>query len=109
MLDDVSGENVCIRDSAGAEINSNDPAAILDFLLTPYPGALKAAWDLDAFLAPVLKLLGFEVCREIDRTHKATCGPEAPRVEYEIYYIPDKMLSITKSPGRNPPKLKATY
>jgi hypothetical protein len=107
-LDDVSGENVCIRDSAGAEINSNDPAAILDFLLTPYPGTLKAVWDLDVFFAPVLKLLGFEVCRKIDRTHKATCGPEGS-VEYEIYYIPDKMLSITKSPGRNLPKLKATY
>ena len=50
-LNDVSGENVGIRDSAGAEINSNDPAAMMDLLLTPYPGTLKAAWDLDYFLA----------------------------------------------------------
>ena len=107
-LEDVSGENVSIRDSAGAETNSADPCAILDFLLTPYPGTLKAAWDLDAFFAPVLRLLGFEVCREIDRTHEATCGPEGS-VVYTIYYIPDKLMTITKSLGRNLPKLRATY
>ena len=78
------------------------------FLLTPYPGTLKAAWDLYAFFAPVLRLLGFEVCREIDRTHEATCGPEGS-VVYTIYYIPDKLMTITKSLGRNLPKLRATY
>ena len=108
-LDDASEENITIRDSAGAEINSADPISILDFLLTPYPLTMKAVWDLDAFFAPVLRLLGLEVCREIERTHEATFGQDDSGVTYKVFYIQDKKLSIEKTTGRNLPKLRATY
>jgi hypothetical protein len=108
-LDDASEENITIRDSAGAEINSADPISILDFLLTPYPCTMKAVWDLDAFFAPVLRLLGLEVCREIERTHEATFGQDDSGVTYKVFYIQDKKLSIEKTTGRNLPKLRATY
>ena len=108
-LDDASRKDVTIRDSAGAEISSSDPVAILDFLLKPYPDILKAVWDLDAFIAPVLRLLGLDICREIAKTHEATFGYDDSRETYSIYYIANKMLTIKKTSGSNKARLGATY
>ena len=71
MLDDPAGKDITIRDSAGTEITSADPVAILDFLLRPYPD-MKVVWDVDAFIAPILRLLGLAICRRIVEQHEVT-------------------------------------
>ena len=109
ILDDPPGKDINIRDAAGAEITSADPVAILDFLLRPYPDTLKAVWDIDAFIAPVLRLLGLAICREIARTHEATFGDDGSGEVYSIFYITGKLMTIKKAPVGNQARLRATF
>jgi len=51
--------------------------------------ALNTCWDLDAEIAPLLKLLGEEKCKKLAETNKCFSRP------FTVFYIPSKLLSIS--------------
>jgi hypothetical protein len=103
-----SGKEILIKDSAGLERGGADVIAMLDFLLEPYPDTLKTAWNLDDFAAPILRLLNLDICRKIARTNEATFGVDGSELTYSLYYLPGKLLTVTKIPGDNLTRQKAT-
>jgi hypothetical protein len=103
-----SGKEILIKDSAGLERGGADVPAILDFLLEPYPETLKTVWNLDDFTSPILRLLNLDICRKIARTNEATFGVDGSELTYSLYYLPDKLLTITKIPGDNLTRQRAT-
>ncbi len=82
---------ITLADSTGATNTSSDIEMLLDFLLTADKDTLKAAWDLDQFCAPLLRLMGKDVCRELlGDNHRAQFG------SYRVFYIPDRVLGLHK-------------
>ena len=102
-------QGIRVRDSDGSEVKSADIAELLDFLVRPYSEVLMVVWDLDAFVAPLLKLMGEEFCRKLlEPAHKIVFGVDGTPVTYSIYYLQDKKMAITKNPGDKAPRLFAT-
>lgn len=84
-----SKETVAINCSDGHSIDSADLADLLYFLY--YSGDkdyLNICWDLDSTVAPLLRLLGKELCLKLHNTNKCFYRP------YSIFYIPSKLFSI---------------
>jgi|GEM_PF-1586282 len=91
---------VVIRNSTGQSVGSNNYAELLDFLLQPMPDTIKCFWGLDVGIAPVLRLLNRKICRGLaGPTHKVTFGDVDSDVAYELFYLPNKLLSIKKGFG----------
>lgn len=63
----LSDGRVLVENSQGDSVTSRSGQELLDFIAKNYTPALnrKMTWNLDAFLAPILKLLGLEVCKEL--------------------------------------------
>jgi hypothetical protein len=68
---------------------TDDFNELLAFLLEPYEKSLRICWELDATVAPILKLLGAERCGRLHRTHKCRLSPNE-----SIFYVPGKVFSI---------------
>ncbi len=67
----------------------------LEILTLPYEEqVLRICWNLDATIAPLLRLLGKELCKKLHRTNKSFCRP------YSIFYISDKLFSIKRIPSK---------
>lgn len=86
---EVVGNEVLIRDSEGESVQSDNHLALLEFLNEPYSDretfAIKVMWDLDTTLAPVLRKLGVNACREL----------ASPTHTYKsLFYIPSKVFAI---------------
>lgn len=88
---------VALSDSELNTITSNNSADLLGFLSESYSDSkreipyyeLKVAFDLDVFVAPILKSLGISVCKKL----------ASPSHTYEfdggsIFYIPSKIFSL---------------
>lgn len=60
-------DQILIRNSQGEWVLSRSPKELLDFLAKNYTDALnrKMCWDLDAFIAPILRLLNTVVSKEL--------------------------------------------
>ncbi len=58
---------ILIENSQGDRIHSNNPKDLLDFLAKNYTDALnrKMCWNIDTLIAPILKLLGMDICKEL--------------------------------------------
>lgn len=85
----VIGHDIRIQDSEGNSVQSSDANELLQFLNEPFNDkstfAIKVAWNLDEFIAPLLRKLGIAACRELaSPSHKH--GP--------LFYIPSKVLAI---------------
>lgn len=92
----LSGE-VFITDSEGDSIHSTSIIKLLNFINEPYADKsesiyeIKVTWDLNQFVAPILKLLGKKACREL----AANYSYKGLSSEYEeIAYIPDKLFLV---------------
>jgi len=90
----VKNNKVLITDSFGQKIYSNDIEELLCFLLESLDERddrmhLKATWNLDQFVAPLLKLIGQSACKKLaSSNHKVQIG------NFTLFYIPKKLFSI---------------
>lgn len=89
-----SNSEVLIQESTEEHCRSNQVTTLFDFLLEPYENSIKVAWELDTFVAPIIKLLGILKCQRLHRTHKCYAPP------YNVFYIPSKVFSITHIPTK---------
>ena len=87
----VNHDPVTIIASNGDKVTSNDPAAILQYL-SLFSGSTNAVWDIDAFFAPVFRLLGPELCQKLARDRKAFLRP------HSMFYIPEKVFTTRMIP-----------
>jgi len=91
---EVKNNKVLITDSFGQKIHSNNIEELLCFLLESLDEKdnrthLKAAWNLDQFVAPLLKLIGQNNCKKLaSNNHKVKLG------DFTLFYIPKKLFSI---------------
>ncbi len=90
----VEDGKVLITDSFGQKIYSNHLGDLLCFLLESLDEKddkmhLKATWNLDQFVAPILKLVGQSSCKKLaSSNHKVKIG------SFTLFYIPKKLFSI---------------
>ena len=56
-----------ISNSQGDVVTSQEPKELLDFLAKNYTDAInrKMCWNLDTFIAPLLRILGIEICKKL--------------------------------------------
>jgi len=86
----VNNGKVQLLESTGeATKPTDDFNELLSFLLEPYERTIRIAWELDATVAPILKLLGEERCGRLHRTHKCRLSPTE-----SIFYVPGKVFSV---------------
>ena len=102
------GKETVIKNSLGLEPGGSDVTDTLDFLLEPYPDSLKVVWNLDDFAAAILRLLNLAICRKIAATNEATFTVDGSQLSYSVYYLRDKLLTITKIPRNNLTRQRAT-
>lgn len=88
---------VQILESTGATITSNDKEKILGFLCEPYDDPIKVCWELDVFIAPILKLLNSQALTDLAKTKRCHLPP------FSLFYVPGKVFSVEHIPS----KLKA--
>jgi len=93
----LTGNGVILIESSGDSVpvaNLND---VFSFMLEPqapdywqpqHDRCIRVAWELDAMVAPILKLLGPERCSRLLRTHKCNIYPS------RLFYIPSKIFSV---------------
>jgi len=86
----TNNSKVQLLESTGeVTIPTVDYNVLLSFLLEPYEKSIRVAWDLDATVAPLLKLLGKERCGRLHRTHKCRLSSTE-----SIFYVPGKVFSV---------------
>ena len=86
----VNNSKVQLLESTGeATIFTDDFFLLLGTLLEPYEQTIRITWELDATVAPILKLLGKERCGRLHRTHKCRLSPTEG-----IFYVPGKVFSV---------------
>jgi hypothetical protein len=98
----TDGNSVTLSNSRGDNISSTKVAELLSFLLeeTDYGDGrpagyhLKAVWDLDGFVAPIIRLMGQEVCKALAKDKRARISEHTT-----ILYIPKKIFMIMYEPG----------
>lgn len=71
---EVDGK-ILLSNSENDHICTASPKDLLEFLARNYSDGLnrKMTWNLDAFIAPILKLLGLEVCKELVKEPDCEC------------------------------------
>ena len=80
-----------ICDSEGLSMPLKDIFGVFNLLLEEYDDSmLKVCWDLDATLAPLLKLLGENNCRTLYTTKKLNLPPVS------LFYIPGKVFCVNR-------------
>jgi len=86
---ELAGSELLITDSRGVRLIGNDPTILLQALALPEEEpTLLVMWDLDATIAPLLRLLGRERCEKLAKTNKCFYRP------CSLFYIPKKIFSI---------------
>jgi hypothetical protein len=72
----------------GVTIAGNDPRLLLQCFIRDHQPTLNIVWDLDASVAPLLKLLGEDRCSKLYRTGKCYLSP------FSLFYITGKVFSV---------------
>lgn len=94
----VNNNKVLLSESTGQYEHSNELDKLLSFLLEPqgnddwqpqHDRCIRVTWELDATVAPLLKLLGERHCTKLHDTHKCYLGRHT-----EVFYIRGKVFSI---------------
>ena len=97
----VNDSTMLLSESTGEYKHSNDIVDLFSFLLEPqgnddwqpqHDRCIRVSWELDATVAPLLKLLGERRCIKLHDTHKCYCAP------FNCFYVPGKIFSITHIP-----------
>lgn len=83
---------VVICDSTGSLIHSSSPLDLLDHLRYRQRDTLRVFWDLDAAVAPVLRLLPQTVLESLARF-----DPDTQFGEHQLYYLPDRMFRVGRT------------
>jgi len=95
---------VLLEESTGDYKLSNDLDVLFSFILErqgnsdwqpQFDRCIRVCWDLDATVAPVLKLLGEKKCIRVSQTHKCYLAP------FNVFYIPGKIFSVTHIPSKD--------
>ena len=82
-------DQIRVENSLGLNVISDSLELLLPFLCEELSEpSLHITWDLDATIAPLLKLLGKERCEKLAKTNKCFYRP------FSIFYIPGKVFSI---------------
>lgn len=99
----TNSSQVLLEESTDERITSDQPATLFAFLLEPsgnddwqpqFDRCIRVAWDLDATVAPILKLLGRTRCLKLMQSHRCYLAP------FNVFYIPGKIFSITHIPTK---------
>jgi len=85
----LNGKVQLLESTGEATKLTDDFNMLLGFLLEPYEKTIRVCWELDATVAPILKLLGEERCGKLHRTHKCRLSPAE-----SIFYVPGKVFSV---------------
>jgi len=86
---EVAKNRILLEDSTGAKEDFSDVVELLNWLSVSFDEpVLRVCWNLDATIAPLLRLLGEENCKKLLKTNKCFCRP------YSIFHIPKKIFSI---------------
>jgi len=84
-----NGKVQLLESTGEATAFTDDFFLLFGALLEPYERTIRVTWELDAIVAPLLKLLGEERCGRLHRTHKCRLSPTEG-----IFYVPGKVFSI---------------
>ena len=84
-----NGKVQLLESTGEATTFTDDFNVLLGALLEPYERTIRVAWELDATVAPILKLLGEERCGRLHRTHKCRLSPTEG-----IFYVSGKVFSV---------------
>jgi len=99
----VNKGKVLLQESTGESVHSNKLDELFGFVLEPqaasdwppqYDKCIRVAWELDSFVAPILKLLGEVKCHRLHQNHKCYCVP------FNCFYIPSKIFSVEHIPSK---------
>lgn len=86
----TNNNKVQLLESTGeATEYTDDFNKLLSFLIEPYERTIRVCWELDATVAPILKLLGEARCNRLHKTHKCRLSPTE-----SIFYVPSKVFSV---------------
>jgi len=86
----TNNDKVQLLESTGEATTFTDDFFLLfGALLEPYEKSIRICWELDATVAPLLKLLGKERCGRLHRTHKCRISSTE-----SIFYVPGKVFSV---------------
>lgn len=97
----VNDSKVLLSESTGEYKHSNDLIDLFSFLMEPqgnddwqpqHDRCIRVSWELDATVAPLLKLLGDKRCAKLHDTHKCYYAP------FNCFYVPSKLFSVTHIP-----------
>ena len=94
-----NNKGVRVTESTGEGMVSQSGKAILEWLMSEHladaednpklaNGTVRVCWSLDDTLAPLLKLLGRDVCQKLYETKKCYLAP------YNLFYIPSKLFAL---------------
>lgn len=86
--DDMVG----MRSSEGKVMVSGDAGTLLKFLRYSAYETIRCCWDMDEFIAPLLRLLPVDI---LDRLSKFDDGLSYQG--HELYYLPGRMFRVGKS------------
>ncbi len=105
---DIVDGKVLIKNSQGDTVVSNNPSELLDFLARNYSDALnrKMCWNLDRFIAPILKRLGLSICKELIKEPNCECLWQFTNDGITIYDLKDKPQRL---PDGRLPSLPSGY
>ena len=99
-----AGKGIKILESSGASRITARLDKVFSFLLEPqapsywdppFDRCIRVVWELDATVAPILKLLGSVKCRKLKDTHKCYLAP------FNIFYMPGKVFTVEHIPTKN--------
>lgn len=86
------GDWVGIRSSDGKIIVSQDVVQLLEFMRYSAKGVVRAFWDLDSGIAPILRKLSVPVLTRLSE-HDANLSVGG----HELYYLPDRSFRCGRS------------
>lgn len=101
----ISDSKVLIEESTGSFRHSNDLRQLFAFLLEEqgndywqpqFDRCIRVCWELDATVAPILKLLGKELCINLHKTHKCRWMSM-----FDLFYVLGKIFNVTYIPRKD--------
>ena len=88
----TNGDQVGIHCSGGKNCLSRNAGVLLKFLRYSASQTIRVAWDMDGFIAPVLRLLPPDTLDRLSRF-----DGDLTYEGHELYYLPDRMFRVGKS------------
>lgn len=99
---EIIDSKILLSESTGDSIYTTSLEDIGAFLLESYSGSywqpqfdrcIRVCWNLNATVAPIIRLIGRDRATKLHETKKAHCPP------FKLFYVPDKLFAITHIPS----------